>query len=170
MSNILLRLVQDSSFHTLHQRDCERIIDELGVYKKAGHHVTLAMESLTGGSSYWGLMVGNIINEFGYDTHAFSDCFSAACLIFAGGHTRTASPTARFMLHEASKGVGPGRDDLQTQISYQRFRQDFGWDEQLIARFFGSREEYLWVDEAKALGLVNHQGPKKYDEMIKFRY
>lgn len=168
MANILLRLVQDSSFHTLHHRDCERIIDELGVYKKAGHHVTLSMESLTGGSSHWGLMLANVIKEFGYDTHAFTDCYSAACLVFAGGHVRTASPTARFMLHEAT--INGKRDPLQTEISYQRFRQDFGWSPQLIQKYFGATEEYLWVDEARALGLVNSSELKHYDEMIKFRY
>lgn len=165
---ILLRLVQDSSFSTLSQRDCERIIDELGEYKKTGDHVTVGLENIKGGNSYWGLMLSNIIKEFDYDTHAFSDCMSAGCLIYAGGSIRTASPTARFMLHEAS--LDGKRDDLQTQISYQRFRQDFGWGNAMLDKFFGATEEYMWRDEALALGLVNHLEPKHYDEIIKFRY
>jgi hypothetical protein len=168
MRRVLLRLMQDTSFRTIQQRDCERIIDELTLYKEKGDHVTLSMEYLTGGNSCGSLMLANVITEFGYDTHAFSDCFSAACLIFAGGNIRTASTTARFMLHEAS--IDRVRDDLQTEVSYQRFRQDFGWDERTIHKFFGKKEEYFWTDEAIQLGLVNHVGHKQYDTMVKFRY
>jgi hypothetical protein len=121
-----------------------------------------------GGNLFAGMQLGRILRKHGASTHIIDhrtlrpgECYSACSLTFLGGVYRFNDNGARYGVHRASLGPGPGDADRGQDLTAAvgSYIREMGVDARLLDLWKKARPDEMYVlsqREAEALGVVNN--------------